>query len=126
MSIKNIIINSSRDFVTVPLWEEGDYRLAVNVYKVFDELPSNIKLNQLTPFDLTTINTRLNIDDFIVYLDFDVLDYKYDINLQKVSKPDISYIVNFEIKFKEYNDSNDLGLDKLVSLANCIISFYEK
>ena len=54
--IKKLIPNVCEDFITFPLWEEGDYRPTVNIWKHFKELPKEIK--NCSEFDLDIVGCK--------------------------------------------------------------------
>ena len=100
--IDKIIPYCSENFITIPLWEEGNYCLQLNVWQIFDlnkisnlisyfdEIISEVE-KQHVGFSITFDLSKKTIDSRII-INFSIMQS----DISKVCEPDFVYNYNIE------------------------------
>lgn len=124
--IKKLIPFVCENFLTFPLWEEGDYRPRVNVWLPFKKLPAQIIDGE--KIDLLKLDCKkfANKDFFDVYPTVKKHEsFELEFFGQKTETNEY-YHVQFEISnAREFDQNDHLYIGELVFIANFILDYFQ-
>lgn len=120
--IKTLIPHVCENFITFPLWEEGDYCPVVNVWKIYFHRPKQIKDGQV--IDLLKLDpVKFKDKDFFDVIPSIIYRKKntfYFLGEKICAKS--YYHVKFEISVStKYKFDEEMYLVELLHLANWVI-----
>lgn len=115
MNYKKLLPFVSENFITFPLWEEGDYRPTLNIWLHLNELPTEIVnweyLNIKDGFDIYCIV------NFMKRESIELFDTKIESKAY--------YNVKFKIS-KQSENIEDSDIDELIDCAEFVIKYFKK
>lgn len=124
--IKKLIPFVCENFLSFPLWEEGDFRPFLRVWLNFDNLPENIIDKQKIDLLKLDCKTFAKKDFFDVYCYVKKIEQPEN-EFYDIKSPAKSWFnVEFEISnSREFIDDDNLYIGELVFIANYILNHFQ-
>jgi hypothetical protein len=122
--IKCLIPYVSENFVTFPLWEEGDYRPHINIWQLYDKLPQEIINNEyITKIQFETY--PFVILPKVKYIKESTTEF-IDIKIKSGNYYKVEFEIYNGIDILDDDDSKDIGFTRLLFIAQSVIDYFKE